>query len=88
MLAADAPRITHNRLRELRMQRGLTLGQVADALGINLMQVWRYERRVNHVPDDMRLAFARFYGVPVDQVFLYPEIAPGTAQVSGEGGQQ
>lgn len=77
MVAVNVPRIADNRLRDLRTERGLTLSQVADALGLRLMQVWRYEQRVRAVPDNTRVAFAVFYGVPVEQIFLYP-LQPST----------
>jgi transcriptional regulator with XRE-family HTH domain len=55
-----------NRLRELREARGLKLYDIAALLRVDPSTVNRWETgRVSNVPDDAKLALARFFDVSV-----------------------
>jgi transcriptional regulator with XRE-family HTH domain len=59
-----------NRLREFRKSRGLTLQQVADAVQMDIMQLSRLERMIAGCSDEKKLALARFFGVPITELFF------------------
>ena len=70
-------------LRELREKRGLTLEQVADALGLRNQYVSNYELGKRRPDYDTLVRFADFYGVSVDYILGREEKTP--APVSGSG---
>ncbi|GAB6102983.1 helix-turn-helix transcriptional regulator [Thermococcus atlanticus] len=60
-----------NRLRELRELKGLTQEELAKALGVTRQTIIAIER--GRYDPSLRLAFkiARFFGVKIEDVFLY-----------------
>lgn len=54
------------RLRELRLEHGLTQKQVADALGIHSVTYLHYEKGQHEPPLALLAAMAKFYGETVD----------------------
>ncbi len=50
-------------LRRARRERGLSQGEVGEALGITFQQVQKYERGANRVSASMLVKAARFLGV-------------------------
>lgn len=65
--------ITGNGVRELRQRKGLSQGQLADAMGvsrqtINSIEVGRYTPSLG-----LAIALARFFGCPVEELFHVAE---------------
>lgn len=58
--------ILGERLRELRLERGLTQKEVANALGVNSVTYLHYEKEQREPPLKLLADMARFYGVTVD----------------------
>jgi putative transcriptional regulator len=65
----------HNRIRELRSERGWTQQQLADAVGVSRQSINSIEcnRYVPSLP--LALAFARVFGCSTDNIFTL-EIDP------------
>ena len=58
------------RLKELRKRKGLTQTQLADALGVHLQTVSKWERGVT-CPDMVQLgALSRHFGVPASGLYF------------------
>lgn len=60
-------------IREARLQAGLTQVQLAERLGCDQQDVSRYERGQAAPRDEMRMKVAHSLGVPVGELFSYPE---------------
>ena len=59
-----------NRVRELRMDRGWTQQQLADAVGVSRQSINSIERN-RYVPSlELALTFARIFGCPTDRIFV------------------
>lgn len=58
--------IKGNRLRDLRIQRGLTAEELSRELGIGLSQVFRYEAEKTDPSSDVLIKMALFFHVSVD----------------------
>ena len=54
------------RLLELRIERGLTQKQVAEALDLNSVTYLHYEKDQREPPFAILVAMAKFYGVSTD----------------------
>jgi putative transcriptional regulator len=58
-----------NRVKELRIARGWTQEQLADAVGVSRQSINSIERD-RYVPSlPLALTFARVFGCPTDQIF-------------------
>lgn len=57
------------RMRALRTERGLSLEQVADVLGITYQQVQKYETGANRTAPSKLARLARLFKVPVGTFF-------------------
>ena len=53
----------------LRLQRGITQKQVADAIGVSVQQVQKYESGVNRISSGTLQAIADLLGVNVTSFF-------------------
>lgn len=56
------------RLKECRVERGLTQQEVADALGISRVNYTRYETGARDVPLDVLIDLASFYKCTTDEL--------------------
>ena len=54
------------RLRDLRIQKGLTQQQLADLLHLAKHNISAYERNFNEPPDAIKIAIALYFDVSVD----------------------
>ncbi|WP_457742829.1 helix-turn-helix transcriptional regulator [Thermococcus sp.] len=61
----------HNRLRELREEKGLTQEKLAKALGVTRQTIIAIEK--GRYDPSLRLAFkiARFFGLKIEDIFIY-----------------
>jgi len=62
-----------NRLEELRRQRGLLQEQLALALGVSRQTICSLETGRYHPSLRLALRIGRFFGLPVEQIFIEDE---------------
>ncbi|WP_461023544.1 helix-turn-helix transcriptional regulator [Thalassiella azotivora] len=70
----------HNRIAMLRVERGVTRRQLAEALGVHYQTVGYLERGEYAPSLHLALRIARYFEVPVEFVFAldpFPLIGPG-----------
>lgn len=68
--------LVFNRLPLLRADRGISRGQLADALGIHY-QTMGYLERGEYAPSlHLALRIARYFGLPVEAVFSLEPFGP------------
>jgi putative transcriptional regulator len=59
----------HNRIKELRVERGWTQQELADAVGVSRQSINSIERN-RYMPSlVLALVFARVFGRPADTIF-------------------
>jgi len=63
-------------LRRVRLARGMSQAELADALGITFQQIQKYERAANRVSASMLVKAARFLGVSAADLLPGDEDAP------------
>jgi DNA-binding XRE family transcriptional regulator len=76
----------HNRLRQLRIERGVTRRDLADALGIHYQTVGYLERGEYSPSLYLALAIAAYFDLPVETIFSlapYPQIDPRARRAKG-----
>lgn len=56
------------KLKNLRIERGLTQSQVANDLGITQASVFKYEKGLRRVPMNMIITFANYFNISVDEL--------------------
>lgn len=61
-----------NNLRTYRLARGLSLGQLAEAVGMDRGYLSRIEREKCGCSDVTKLILANYFGVPVTKLFFQP----------------
>jgi transcriptional regulator with XRE-family HTH domain len=71
-------KITGEYLRDLRKKKGLTLQQVADALGVTPGHISNIERDLRGIGGPLLIKMAQFYGLPVED-FVEEETPPTNA---------
>lgn len=83
MSEAGAPReraeLVHNRIATLRVDRGISRREFAEALGVHYQTVGYLERGEYSPSLHLALRIAAYFDVPVDFVFSltpFPRIAP------------
>lgn len=62
-----------NRLEELRKQRGLLQEQLALALGVSRQTICSLETGRYHPSLRLALRIGRYFGLPVEQIFIDEE---------------
>ena len=63
------------RLKELRIQKGVTQQAVADAVGCSMYNYSRYEREVREPDTGMLIRLADYYCVSVDYLICHDKIS-------------
>jgi putative transcriptional regulator len=62
-----------NRVKELRIERGWTQAELADAVGVSRQSINSIERE-RYVPSlPLALTFARVFNCPADEIFTLEE---------------
>lgn len=61
---------TGARLRELRQRAGLTMDEMADAIGVTWSAWVKYERGERVPRDEIKVRIAEYFGVPVESIFF------------------
>ena len=59
-----------NHVRQLRVERGLSQGQLAEALDVSRQTINSIEQERYTPSLPLALALARFFGAPVEEMFL------------------
>lgn len=67
--ASAADLVVGANVRQFRADAGLTLSELAEALGISHQQLQKYETGANRISAGMLYELARFFAIPVDQLF-------------------
>ena len=62
-----------NRLEELRKQRGIRQEELAAALKVSRQTIGSLENGRYNPSIILALKIARFFGLPVEQIFIYEE---------------
>ncbi len=73
--------IVHNRLAVLRVERGLSRQELADALAVNYQTIGYLERNEYNPSLDLALRAAEFFGLPVEAIFSRRPFAPMSSQL-------
>ena len=58
--------ILAQRLKELRLERGVSLRTVAKVIGLNYKAYWFYEQNVNNPKPETIVKLAQYFGVTTD----------------------
>jgi putative transcriptional regulator len=58
-----------NQVRELRVERGLAQGQLAEAMGVSRQTINSIENDRYTPSLPLAIALARYFGVPVEEMF-------------------
>ena len=67
------PKKNGQRLRELRIARGMTGADFANAIGVTESAVYMYESGERTPRDDKKVAIANLFGVTVAEIFFADE---------------
>ncbi|MDR3293419.1 MAG: helix-turn-helix domain-containing protein [Clostridiales bacterium] len=59
------------RLKELRLERGMTQAQLANELGLNSVSYLRYEKGQREPSISLLIVFAKYFDVSVDYLIGY-----------------
>lgn len=79
-MTARATRVT-NSIRALRFAHGeLTQAELADRVGVTRQTIIAIEQGRYSPSLEMAFQIARVFGVPLDQVFQYPDAEPASAR--------
>ena len=85
--ASSGAESVHNRIAMLRVERGITRRQLADALGVHYQTIGYLEREEYSPSLYLALRIAEHFGVPVEVVFsTTPFPLLGTADADRDAG--
>ncbi|WP_283808829.1 helix-turn-helix transcriptional regulator [Tardiphaga sp. P9-11] len=62
------------RLREVRMEKGLSQAALGDAVGVSFQQIQKYERGTNRISASTLFAICQFLDCPIEKMFA--DLAP------------
>ena len=65
----DTDRIVGENVRQLRLERGYTLAEIASSLGISHQQLQKYETASNRISAGMLFELSKLLWVPVESFF-------------------
>ena len=75
--------VLHNRLAVLRMEKGLSRQDLAQALDVNYQTIGYLERGEYNPSLDLAMRAAEFFGVPVEAIFSRRPFTPMSEQLYG-----
>jgi DNA-binding XRE family transcriptional regulator len=78
------PQSIRNRIAVLRVERGLSRVQLADALAINVQTVGYLERGDYNPSLELAFRIAEYFGLPLEAVFSRQPFAPMSSQLYGK----
>ena len=62
------------RLRELRKNRGLTQGELAEIFGLKDNTISQYENDINEPSDEIKIMMAKYFNVSVDYLIGFTDL--------------
>lgn len=77
--------LVHHRLTVLRAERGLSRGDLADALGVNYQTIGYLERGDYNPSLLLALQIAAFFSLPVEAIFSLRPFTPLSEMVYRKG---
>ena len=80
--SADEP-VIYNRLKVLRVERGMSRQQLAEALGINYQTVGYIERGDYNPSLELAFRISEYFGLPVEAIFSREPFKPLSEEVYG-----
>lgn len=79
---AEEPPI-YNRLKVLRVERGLSRQELAEALGINYQTVGYVERGDYYPSLELAFRIGEFFGLPIEAIFSREPFKPLSEEIYG-----
>ncbi|NUT93701.1 MAG: helix-turn-helix transcriptional regulator [Saccharothrix sp.] len=79
----DVEQRIHNRIRVLRVERGMTRVGLAQAVGVNPQTIGALERGDHYPGLDLALRICEVFGLPVEAVFSREPFEPLSTRVYG-----
>ncbi|CAL9644936.1 helix-turn-helix transcriptional regulator [Saccharothrix sp. NPDC042600] len=79
----DVEQRIHNRIRVLRVERGMTRVGLARAVGVNPQTIGALERGDHYPGLDLALRICEVFGLPVEAVFSREPFEPLSTRVYG-----
>lgn len=79
----DVEQRIHNRIRVLRVERGMTRVVLARAVGVNPQTIGALERGDHYPGLDLALRICEVFGLPVEAVFSREPFEPLSTRVYG-----
>lgn len=58
----------YKRIADLRIDHDLTVRKLAEILGMNYVQYWRYEKGYRDIPTDVLIQLAKLYNTSTDYI--------------------
>jgi len=68
-VANCADKLVAKRIRTIRLVKGLSQQQIAQALGVSIQQVQKYEKGANRISSGKLYDLAKFLGMPITCFF-------------------
>jgi len=68
-VANCADKLVAKRIRTIRLVKGLSQQQIAQALGVSIQQVQKYEKGTNRISSGKLYDLAKFLGMPITYFF-------------------
>lgn len=76
--------IIHNRVKVLRVERGLSRQELAEALGINYQTVGYIERGDYNPSLELAFRIGEYFGLPIEAVFSRQPFRPLSEELYGD----
>ncbi|KAA0076105.1 helix-turn-helix transcriptional regulator [Tardiphaga sp. P9-11] len=57
------------RIREIRIEKGLSQAALGEAVGVSFQQIQKYERAANRISASTLFAICQFFDYPIDKIF-------------------
>lgn len=78
--------VIHNRLKVLRVERGMSRQELADVLGINYQTVGYIERGDYNPSLELAFRTSEHFGLPIEAIFSREPFRPLSEEVYGRPG--
>lgn len=83
--SGEGESVIHNRVKVLRVERGLSRQELAEALGINYQTVGYIERGDYNPSLELAFRICEHFGLPVEAVFSREPFRPLSQELYGAG---
>lgn len=72
------------KIKEFREEKGLTVDKVAEAIGINIRTVFRWEAGETEITSNNLISLADFFGCTTDELLGRENYGTGNIEIIGE----